>query len=452
MARGVHERSVRGPASFGLLHCGHPMGIRIHRSRRTRLSRWLRASLLLATVLVPAHADPARFASLPWDAGGARAVIVIDEETGTVLFAHNADTPHPPASITKVFAVHAALDVLLDRGIGPASLVPISADAAWYAAPPGSSLMFLEPGQQVRLDELLLGLLVSSGNDAALALAQLSHGSEQGMVAAMNRLAADLGLAATSFSDVSGLSAENRTTASDLARFLRFHREFYGPLLDPIYRAPGFVFPRPQNLAPDPSRFRIQQPIAQDSRNLLLSLLDGADGIKTGYTDASGYNLAFSVSSNDRRIIGAVLGIQAPDSLTGSRVRAEIAAGLARTALSGTRLLQPTGPPIPLPRLWLAQEDELSVNAAPWSDVVIPTGREQDLHYRSDVPTNLLAPVSRGVVLGTQSLVLDGEVIAERTVRATQSVPRSGVLGRFQDELLLIISGRSGPARPATAQ
>lgn len=234
----------------------------------------------------------------------ARSALLMDATTGEELFAKDADQAIPPASMAKLMTLHLAIEEVEQGRISLDDTVAVGPDAWAANFPAPSSLMFLEPGQRVTVKEIMLGLAVCSGNDAAVALAEHVAGSVDAFVLLMNAEAAALGLDHCRFADPSGLSSENTVTAREFARFCRAYVQAHPWALDELHAVRRFSYPQARNLAPGSS----QAPITQENRNRLLWDYAGVDGLKTGYIRSSGYNIAITAERGGRRLIAVIMG------------------------------------------------------------------------------------------------------------------------------------------------
>ena len=179
--------------------------------------------------------------------------------------------------------------------------------------------MFLEPGQKVTVRDLMLGLAVDSGNDAGLTLARFLGGSQEAFVTSMNAEAQALGMTQTIFYDSYGYEARNMTTAGDFSQFCRFYLAAHPQSVQVLHNVKDLDFPLAENQAPgDHKKVRT---IHQTNRNSLLEAYPGADGLKTGYIDESGYNLAATALRGDQRLVVVILGIKAKNTASGDRLR-----------------------------------------------------------------------------------------------------------------------------------
>lgn len=258
------------------------------------------SALNIQTGYVPSFVDPqlAELRVMPLPETSSKSLILVEGQTGSILFQKNADEPISPASLTKLVVMNLALEHLRDTGTSLDTIVTIS-PRAWAAnAPARSSLMFLGPNQTVTWRDLLLGLAVVSGNDAAVALAENIDGSVEAFVGHMNRFCAGLGMDRTSFVEPSGYDEHSMTTARDFARFVWYYLRTWPRAIDEYHSVAKFVWPRGEG----------QKEIVQYNRNRLLHNYPGADGLKTGYIDESGYNLAFTANRDGMRLVGVILG------------------------------------------------------------------------------------------------------------------------------------------------
>ena len=256
------------------------------------LVRWLPAFVALAASVAgnvaAAATDLFVPAAVPPPAIAAKAYLLVDVLSGQTLAAQNADEPREPASLTKLMTAYLIFRALKDKELVPSQMVTVSAKA-WRAE---GSRMFIEPKKAVSVDELLHGMIVQSGNDAAIALAETLAGSEEAFVERMNKEAARLGMKNTRFATATGLPAPQQvSTANDLAllaaAIIRDFPEYY-----PLYSIKEYRYNN----------------ITQPNRNRLLWSDPYVDGMKTGNTDAAGYCLIASAKRGPRRLLSVVLG------------------------------------------------------------------------------------------------------------------------------------------------
>lgn len=248
----------------------------------------------------------------------ARSAILIDVSNGNVLYEKNADAVIPPASMTKLFAMYVVEEEVAAGRLSYDQVIPLPPESWACNMPPHSSLMFLGKGQRVTLEELLLGLSICSGNDAAYALAYTVCGSMDEFVERMNRAAIELGLEHTHFVESSGYSELNQTTAREMADFAAAYLLRFPSSLHRFHSVLDFTYPKAKNLAagdkPSAQDFsqglpqKITMPITQKNTNPLLGKLEGCDGLKTGYIDESGYNLTLTAVRGETRFLSVTMG------------------------------------------------------------------------------------------------------------------------------------------------
>ena len=273
---------------------------------------------------------------------GADSAILIDVSNGCVIWEKNADKVIPPASMTKLFAMYVVEKEVAAGRLHYDDIIPLPPECWACNMPPHSSLMFLGEGQIVTLEELLLGLSICSGNDAAYALAYAVCGSMEEFVNRMNEVAWQAGLSHTHFVESSGYSEENLTTAREMAAFCRLYIMEHPDSLRRFHSVPSFTYPKERNMAPG-DRYgsqdwsnglprHITMGITQENTNPLLGKLAGCDGLKTGYIDESGYNLALTVARDGTRFLSVTMGGKGRDSREGQQGRINDGTAIMETA------------------------------------------------------------------------------------------------------------------------
>lgn len=311
--------------------------------------------------------------------------ILVDARTGKVLAENNADKQVEPASITKIMTGYVIFKQLKSESIALDDEVLIS-EKAWRA--PGSR-MFIEVGKRISVESLLKGLIIQSGNDASIALAEHVAGSEESFAELMNHYAAELGMENSHFVNATGLPAEGHlVTARDVAKLSRaMINEF--PNYYAWYAETEFTW----------------NEIRQSNRNLLLYRDDRVDGIKTGHTESAGYCLAASAVDGDMRLVSVVMG-------TGSeRARADASQALLNYGFRffDTHRLYAAGDELTQARVWKGAAENVAL--VPQQDiyVTIPRGRYNDLDAVMDLQDKLVAPLSDSRIVGVVRVSLDGE-------------------------------------------
>lgn len=375
--------------------------------------RSLSLFLLAALFLVPLSAQ-----DLVPEAPSA---VLLDQSSGRVLFQKNPDLPIAPASLTKLMTLHLAWKAIAENRIQPSDLVPVTAETTGAAVPPGSSLMFLEPGQRVTVKDLMLGLAVDSGNDAGLTLALFLEGSQQAFVAAMNAEAARLDLTKTVFYDTYGYDPRNRTTARDFASFCRVYLATHPRSVEVLHNVRELAFPLAENRAPGDRR--PPRTIFQANRNSLLGAYPGADGLKTGFIDESGYNLAATALRGGQRLVAVVLGVQGRNTEEGSRRRTAAASRLLDFGFDSYPLRPLEVPVLDTIRVWFSQPGRVSV--APAGPTVYPLAPEEASRVEVSVeaPREVEGPLTAGTVVGHLVWKSDGKAFYSVELRTTAAAP-----------------------------
>lgn len=248
----------------------------------------------------------------------AKSAILLDVSNGNILYEKNADAIIPPASMTKLFAMYVVEEEIASGRFSYDQVIPLPPESWACNMPPHSSLMFLGKDQKVTMEELLLGLSICSGNDAAYALAYTVSGSMEAFVERMNLVASDLGLEHTHFVESSGYSEKNQTTAREMAEFATVYLRRHPQSLHRFHSVLDFTYPKSKNLAPGDKPLaqdftqglpqKITMPITQQNTNPLLGKLQGCDGLKTGYIDESGYNLSLTAVRGETRFLSVTMG------------------------------------------------------------------------------------------------------------------------------------------------
>lgn len=382
----------------------------------------------------------------PFGPVDALSAILVDAHSGSVLYAQNADQILPPASMVKLIAMD---ELLSEVDAGRLSLgqdVPLP-PAAWARnAPPGSSLMFLGPGQRASLDELLAGLAVASGNDAAMAAALLLEPSLPSYLSRVNgRLAAE-GYTHTRLVDASGYSEFNATTAREFARFALGYTARHPYALGRYHSLREFVYPKPENLLPG----HREGGVIQSNYNRLLWLMPDADGLKTGTTPEVGFNLAASAARSDRRLIAVVMGVRGDSELSGNDKRAYIARDLLEYGFSAYERIMPELPDPGSVALYGASARSLRLRLdADWAGgLTLPAGLGSTLRYEMDAKRRVWGAVDEGAALGELRLYAGDLLVAKAPLRAAEGAAEGNWLRRLFDWLRAQLERLSGKAFP----
>ena len=339
--------------------------------------------------------------------------ILIDFNSGTVLAAHNPHKRVEPASLVKIMTSYIAADALASGAIDLNDTTIVS-EKAWRM---GGSRMFIEVNKRVSVDELLQGVIIQSGNDASVAIAEFISGTEEVFAAIMNQQAKRLQMENSSFSNSTGLpDPDTYSTAHDLAllssAFIRDFPEIYKRFAEPEYTYNG---------------------IRQYNRNRLLKRDLSVDGVKTGYTKAAKYCLVASAIRGDMRLVAAVMGG------TSDRERTEASQMLINYGFRffESRKIYGVGEEIASAKVWKGEAQELSLGVVSDLYVSIPRGKHDDIEAEIEIPKTIEAPVASGQVIGMLHFKLEGQVIASATLVANQAVGKGSIFGRALDEVLM---------------
>jgi D-alanyl-D-alanine carboxypeptidase (penicillin-binding protein 5/6) len=328
----------------------------------------------------------------------ARAAVVIDSATGTVLYAKNPDLVIPPASLTKLVTLHVVYNEIAAGRLKKNELVTIDARDCSPAIPYGSTIMYLRPGMKVSVLDLMKGAAVVSGNDAAFALARRVAGSNEAFAFLMNQAMRDMGFPRMHFVEPSGLSELNTITARDYALFCKRYLELHPESIAELHSLHYIEFPRAEHATAD---YKPRGRMIQYNRNTLVLKYPGCDGLKTGYIIESGYNLAATAKRGDTRFIIVTLG--------GSESAAS-GGGAARRSHDGSDLLDwsfanfvTTTPPVfglePL-HAWYSSAKSVAVKPADNLEVTVPRDIEESVKARVVLPASVNAPLPAGTRVG----------------------------------------------------
>ena len=345
----------------------------------------------------------------------ARAWILIDHTTGQVLAAQNADQKVEPASLTKIMTSYLTYAALRDGKLKRDQVVPVS-EKAWKAV---GSRMFIDLKTPVTVDELLRGLVIQSGNDAGIALAEAIAGSEEAFVSLMNAEAKRLGLVNTHYADATGMpDPSHMTTASDLARLTTaLIRDF--PEEYKLYAVKDYTYNK----------------IKQPNRNRLLWLDNTIDGVKTGHTESAGYCLIASRNDGVRRLTAVVLGTASDQA----RVQETLALlHYGYRAYDAVKLYD-KGQALSQLKIFKGTQSTIGAGFTENFVLSLPKGASSGDHLKVEVASRqpLIAPVKQGDTVATLRLSVDGQLYGEYPLVALADVPVAGIIGRAWDTLKL---------------
>jgi len=369
---------------------------------------------------------PATFmpGAVPPPGVNARSWVLVDATSNTVLASGNADERVEPASLTKLMTAYLVFEALDKKKISMEQIITPSEAVRRVGL--DESRMFIEANKPVSVHDLVYGMIIQSGNDAAIALAELVGGSEGQFVTLMNAEAQRLGMKGTHFADVNGMPDPNHyTTAGDLAKLsahlIRDFPQYYG-----IFSEKEFKYNN----------------IRQGNRNRLLWLDPTVDGLKTGHTQAAGYCLIASAKraipgvDGQRRLVSVMMG----EPKEGERTQDSMKMlNYGYSAFDAVRLFK-GGQAMSTPRVYKGKENTVQVGVKSDQWVTVPRGLGDKVKPEVDVNAPLIAPLAEGQQVGTVKLVADGKTLSEFPVVALQPVPEAGIFGRIWDSILLMFS------------
>jgi D-alanyl-D-alanine carboxypeptidase (penicillin-binding protein 5/6) len=375
-------------------------------------------SLLIATT--PANAEDAEISTPAAPTIAASGHILMNYDTGKVLAENNADVKLAPASLTKIMSVYVVFREISNGHLHLDDLVTIS-QKAWET--PGSR-MFVEVGNQVKVEDLLKGVIIQSGNDASVALAEHIAGDETTFADMMNQHAERLGMKNSHFQDSNGLPIDNHyTTARDLAILTQaLIKEF--PDYYRWFSQKEFTFNN----------------IVQHNRNQLLSRDETVDGVKTGFTDAAGYCLVASALRNNMRLISVVMGASSPNARAnenqnllnyGFRFFEAHKLYQGKTSLAEARI-------------WKGDSKNVPLGLAEDFYVSIPRRHYNDLKAAITIDKKITAPVKEGTKLGTVNVTLKDELVASKDLIALKSIEQGNIIQRLYDSAMMMLEKPDG--------
>lgn len=343
-----------------------------------------------------------------------KAWLTLDVNSGQIIAAQNPHEKVEPASLTKLMTAFLVFDALENNRLSLDQAVHVS-EKAWRTE---GSRMFIKPNTQVTVDELLRGMIVQSGNDATVALAEAIGGSEEAFVALMNEEAARQGLLNTNFENASGLPGETHlTTAYDLAMLSKNLIETFPQYLH-YYSEKEYTY----------------NDIKQNNRNRLLWTDATVDGLKTGHTKSAGYCLVTTALRDGRRVISVVLGASS------DAARTEFSLQLLNWSFQNfdTIKLFDNEKPVVNARVWQGQVETVGLGGLEPTWVTVPRGKGPEVQPVAQYTQPLLAPLTKGSRVGSVTLSLDGQILREDNLHVLSDVPEAGLFGRLLDKVRLM--------------
>ena len=347
----------------------------------------------------------------------ATSYIIMDADTGKIIAQKKAKQQFPPASLTKMMTSYITEYELTKGNISLDDQVLVS-EKAWRTK---GSRMFIKEGTQVKLEQLLNGIIIQSGNDASVAMAEYIAGSESAFASLMNQHAKLLGMENTKFSNATGLPSEDHYSSPyDLALLARAIIQKY-----------------PQHYGIYSEKYFTYNNIRQPNRNKLLWSDKTVDGLKTGYTDAAGYCLVASAKRDGMRLITVVLGTKSEDA----RARESQKLLAYGFRFFRTHKLYEANQQLSLIKVWGGSESQVSLGLAEPLAVTIPRGQAKGLKATMDINDEVTAPVIAGQVYGVVRITLEGKEVATVPLVALNAVEEGGFFKKIWDSILLFFIG-----------
>ena len=370
---------------------------------------------------------------------GSVSAVMIDVETGALLYAKNPDKEIPPASLTKLMTLHLLMKEIEEGRASYDELVPITVESWAQSQPPGSSLMFLAPGQIVTLREIMLGLSVSSGNDAAVAAALRLAPSMRDFAEMMTAEARGMGLNVTRFTEASGYSEENMTTAAEYAYFCRRYLRLHPDALRNFHSVYEFAYPKAGNV---PEHLRSNpRTIVQYNRNSMLISYPGVDGLKTGYIDEAGYNIALTAQRYHTRFLAVILG--APAVPGGEHIRTTDGERLLTWAFENFKTVRPVIDHDVMEeyenfRLWKGKENIVKLKPEFPLDFTSPVNRANELLFEIDIQQPLTAPLPEGFTAGFLVVSDEHGELNRAPLVTTSAYQKGNIFKRLWHSILIL--------------
>jgi serine-type D-Ala-D-Ala carboxypeptidase (penicillin-binding protein 5/6) len=375
--------------------------------------------LILANVWaaqVPATPPPAQIVTPPPAPNvSARSSMLLDFNSGQVLLEKDADVAVEPASLTKLMTAYVVFSEIKVGRLKLTDKVRVS-EKAWRT---GGSRMFIDLDSEVSVEDLLRGMIIQSGNDASVALAERVAGSEESFAGMMNQYGQKLGLTKSNFANVTGMPSDHHvSSARDMAKIamaiIRDFPEYYG-----YYSEKTFVY----------------KGISQQNRNILLKRDPSVDGMKTGFTDKAKYCLVASAKRNNMRLISVILGAENP------KIRAAETQKMLNYGFQfyETQKVYGAGETINKPRIWKGAEDMIPIGLNQDIYVTIARGQYSKIKPILQLNQRLIAPIRAGEPCGVLRLMIDDKVLLERPLVALQTVNEGGLVRLITDSVLLWI-------------
>lgn len=385
--------------------------------KKALIAGFLVLAVGLSSAAVPSYAEenskPGGGSSQEELAPSARSAILLDADTGTIIYEKNSHDKLPPASITKVMTMLLTMEAIDEGQLKWTDKVRTSE----YAASMGGSQIFLEPGEEMTVDEMLKGIAMASGNDASVAMAEKIAGSEEGFVKMMNEKAAELGMKDTHFVNCNGLPAENHyTSAHDIAVMSRELLKY-----DQITKYTGAY--------QDYLRKDSEKPFWLVNTNKLVRFYTGADGLKTGYTSEAKFCLSATAKRDGLRAVAVVMG--APDTKTRNNEVSRMF-DYAFSQYTMHSIYKP-GEVLGIVKVQKGNVPEISIQAEKDYSVLVKKGvKNPDIRHEIQLDPNVKAPVAAGQVIGKLSVYQGDQLVKEFELTSPVEVEKAGFWKLFK--------------------
>jgi len=347
----------------------------------------------------------------------ASSYIMMDAESGTIIVEHNAHERLPPASLTKMMTTYVLDHEIAEGNVGFNDQVPISVNA-WRT---GGSKMFVREGTKVKLEDLMRGIVIQSGNDASVAVAEYLAGSEDAFASIMSQHAIRLGMKNSSFMNATGLP----------------HPEHYSSAHDMALLARAIIYQFPEQYSMYAEKYFTYNNIRQPNRNLLLWRDKSVDGLKTGHTEEAGFCLVASAVRNSMRLITVVMGTSSEEA----RARETLKLLNYGFRYYETHKLYQAGQKLLDTKVWTGVRDQLALGVGQPIVLTIPRGQKNALEASVDVKQIIRAPINVGDNFGELKITLNDALLATQPVVALETIEEGGFFKRIWHEILLFFKG-----------
>ncbi|MBF9016049.1 MULTISPECIES: D-alanyl-D-alanine carboxypeptidase family protein [unclassified Oceanispirochaeta] len=366
----------------------------------------------------------------------ASSALLMDFDSGRILYEKNSQVRISPASMTKVMTLLLCYDALAAGELKREDIITIDEAGSSFSRPPFSSLMLLEEGQEVSVLGIMKGLAISSGNDAAYAIAHILGPGKRAFVDKMNARARSIGMKSTVFVDPDGWSEYNLVTAEDYALLAREYISLYPEALNELHSQLFMVYPLPENM-PEGREFRIQVPRKKKNTNLLLGRVGGVDGLKTGYIDESGFNFTGTALRDGQRIISIIMGVFTDSYYQGIRLRAEESEKLINYGFYNYHYRSLPGIDFDEIRVWYGNSQFVQPVLSEVDEIVL--GDDELLQVTSNVTLQdeIHAPLAVNAVIGSVDYYLGSVLLTSADVILPQGLEKGAWYKRIRDFLIL---------------